>query len=132
MAFFFPLCYNLCLSFWLPLVSYLFSEICFLKRRIKDVVHWQSGSGCQLSFRGQHVDCIMGRSPWIGKQDQAFLQGHVISKNLPALDKSKYSRNGFVVRLFIPTKSQGIFKELIQTMSVYENVFIYLSSCYFQ
>lgn len=61
----------------------------------------------------------MGRGALARKQDHAFLQGHVTTKNPPELDKSKYARNGFVVDCTIPTKSKGNFKEPAPIFPVY-------------
>lgn len=65
-----------------------------------------------LSIKGQQeaAASTKGRGPSARKQHHASsLQGHVTTKNPPELDKSKYSRNGFVVGCCIPTKSKGDF-----------------------
>lgn len=110
-CFIFSLCYNLCLSSRLPVAGYPFHEICFLKRRIKDVLAGSQEVGVTLHQRSaQSCSQYHGKEALIGKKyDHVFLQGHVTTKNPPGLDKSKYSRNGFVVGCTIPTKSKGNF-----------------------
>lgn len=98
-------------------------EICFLKRRIKDVVSWQPGSGClsPSKVKGQQRAAAgtMGRGLSARTQDHALLQGHVTTKNPPELDKSKYSGNGLWLVVPFPQIPKGILKEPTQTLLVY-------------
>lgn len=95
-------------------------EICFLKRRIKDVVSWQPGSGCHSpsKVKGQQRAAAgtMGRGLSARTQDHALLHGHVTTKNPPELDKSKYSGNGLWLVVPFPQSPKGIVEEPTQTL----------------